>query len=186
MRNGQNWTPAHAFENAELEMEYSAALKELRLERSEKIRNCQAKVREARRKRDADIASLKMDIEKRRLLLLHNIDTLKDQRTILRQRIHDNAEANNDFNQGELMRLTGDIDTNRHRLLELDEERQLRTTQCKTIYENTRDTMNNHIAQINVNYDQKARELREQLMATYKTNREKVEQLRIQEEGGES
>lgn len=183
MSNGQNWTPAHAFENAELEMQYSAHLKELRRERAEKIRNCQATVKAAKRKCDADIGSMKVDIEKRRLLVLHNIDTLKDQRTILRQHIHDEAEANNDFNQGELMRLTGDIDANRHKLLELDEERQQRTAAIKADYERARETWTNHIQQLNLNYEKKARELREKLMATYRENREKAEQQR-QEGGG--
>ena len=182
---GQNWTAAHAAVNAAVEMEYSDRLNDLRQERAEKIRACQAKVKESKRKCDADIASLKLDIEKRRLLVLHNIDTLKDQRTLLRQRMHDNApEADNDFNQGELMRLTADIDANRHRLLELDEERQLRTAQCKTIYENTRETMANHMATLNQNYREKARALREELMATYQVNREKAEQER--QEGGDA
>lgn len=180
---GQNTTPARAAENAAVEMEYSDKLNDLRIERAEKIRACQAKVKEAKRKCDADIASLKLDIEKRRLLVLHNIDTLKDQRTLLRQRMHDNApEAANDFNAGELMRLTGDIDANRSRLLELDEERQLRTAQCKTIYENVRETIANHMATLNQNYRRKARELREEVMATYRLNREKAEQER--QEGG--
>lgn len=184
MSNGQNWTPAHAFENAELEMQYSAALKELRRERAEKIRDCQATVKAAKRKCDAAIGSMKVDIEKRRLLVLHNIDTLKDQRTILRQHIHDEAEANNDFNQGELMRLTGDIDAYRHKLLELDEERQQRTAAIKAEYERARETWTNHIQQLNLNYEKKARELRYKLMATYRENREKAEQQR--QEGGES
>lgn len=180
---GQNWTAAHAAENMQVEMEYSDKLHDLRRERKEKIHECQAKMKEAKRKRDADIANVNMDIEKRRLLVQYNIDTLKDQRTLLRQRMHDYVEADNDINQGELMRLTGDIDANRHRLLELDEERQLRTAQCKTIYENTRETIANEMAAMNQHYRIKARELREEVMATYRLNRQKAEQER--QEGGE-
>ena len=81
------------------------------------------------------------------------------------------------------MRLTGDIDANRHKLLELDEERQQRTAAIKADYERARETWTNHIQQLNLNYEKKARELREQLMATYRENREKAEQQR--QEGGE-
>jgi len=183
--NGQNWTSAHAAKNMEVEIEYSAQLKELRRERQEKIHNTQLSIKADKRRCDTDIASLKLDIEKRRLLVLHNIDTLKDQRTILRQRMHDDAEADNDFNAGELMRLTGDIDTQRHKLLELDEERQQRTAAIKAEYERKRETWTNHIRQLNLNYEKKERELREQLMATYKTNREKAEAERASQEGGE-
>ena len=84
------------------------------------------------------------------------------------------------------MRLTGDIDTQRHKLLELDEERQQRTAALKDIYERQRETWTNHIRQLNLNYEKKERELREQLMATYKTNREKAEAERAAQEGGEA
>ena len=50
------------------------------------------------------------------------------------------------------------------------------------LYERARETWTNHIQQLNLNYDQKARELREKLMATYRENREKAEQQR--QEGG--
>lgn len=182
--NGQHWTSAHAAENMAVAMEYSEKLKKLRRERQEKVHNTHLSIKADKRRCDADIASLKLDIEKRRLLVLHNIDTLKDQRTILRQRMHDDAEANNDFNAGELMRLTGDIDTQRHKLLELDEERQQRTAALKNIYERQRETWTNHIRQLNLNYEKKERKLREQLMATYKTNREKAEAERAAQEGG--
>ena len=181
---GQRSTSAHAAENMAVEMEYKEQLSALRRERSEKVQSTQAEIRAARYRRDADITGLRLDIEKRRLLAVHMIDQLRDQRTILRQKMHDTPEAVNDFNAGELMRLTGEIDGCRHRLLELDEERQLRTAQCKTIYENTCETLQNHIKQLHENYRLKERELREQLMETYRLNREKAEQQR-QEGGGE-
>ena len=67
---------------------------------------------------------------------------------------------------------------------ELDEERQLRTAAIKAGYEHQRETWTNHIRQLNLNYEKKERELREQLMATYKTNREKAEAERAAQEGG--
>lgn len=183
--NGQHWTPAHAAENMAVEMEYSEKLRELRREKSEKVQACLATIRADRRRCDKDIASMKLDVEKRRLLAVHLIDQLKDQRSVLRQMMHDAPEACNEANQNELMRLTHDIDAHRHRLLELDEERQQRTETIKSVYEKSRTVMENHIKQLHENYNRKARELREELMATYRANREKAEAERAAQEGGE-
>lgn len=178
--NQHDWTAPLARENAQAEMRYSDGLKALRKTLYEKRQNTQAEIKAAKRRCERDCTAIKMDIERRRLETIRTIDQLKDQRLLLRQRMRDDPEANNDFNAGALMRLTNDIDINRHKLLELDEERQLRIEQTQTIYENKRQILLNHIAQLNENNRIKARELREQLLKAYDDNRAKMSQ-----EGGE-
>ena len=184
MNTGSNqqhdWSAPLARENAMAEMRYSDGLKALRKTLYEKRQATQAEIKAAKRRCQRDCTAIKMDVERRRLEIIHIVDQLKDQRLFLRQRMHDDPEANDDFNAGELMRLTNDIDANRHQLLELDEERQLRIEQTQTIYENTSKTYQNHIAQLNENYRVKARELREQLLKSYDDNRAKFSQ-----EGGD-
>jgi len=175
MRN-TDWTAPLARENAKAEMRYSDGLRELRKTLYEKRQATQAEIQAAKRRHERDCTAIKMDVERRRLEIIHIIDQLKDQRLFLRQRMHDDPEANNDFNAGELMRLTNDIDANRHQLLALDEERQLRIEQTQTIYENTSKTLRNHIAQLNENYRVKAWELRKQLLKAYDDNRAKLSQ----------
>lgn len=174
--NQHDWTAPLARENAKAEMRYSDGLKALRKTLYEKRQATQAEIKAVKRRCERDCTAIKMDVERRRLEIIHVIDQLKDQRLLLRQRMHDDPEANNDFNAGELMRLTNDIDAHRHQLLQLDEARQLRIEQTQTIYENTSKTLQNHIAQLNENFRMKSRELREQLLKAYDDNRAKLSQ----------
>ncbi len=182
-RPGQNGSPAHAAENMALEMEYKERLDEYRRERTAKIQECQKTLRRHKLEMQQKIAEIKADIDKRILLVKHNIDMMKDQRAMIRHQMQSVEEANNDFNAGELMRLTSDIDAKRHQLIELDEERQTRIIELKNAYEKERGIMQNHIATLNENYRTKAKTLRSELMAAYKENREKAEQQR--QKGGE-
>lgn len=181
-RPGQNGSPAHAAENMALEMEYKDRLDEYRRVRTAKIQECQATLRRHKLEMQQKIAEIKADIDKRILLVKHNIDMMQDQRAMIRQQMQSVKEADNDFNAGELMRLTSDIDAKRHQLIELDEERQTRINKMKNAYEKERGIMQNHIATLNENYRTKAKTLRSELMAAYKENREKAEQQR--QEGG--
>lgn len=182
--SGQRWTPAHATQNMELEMEYSERLDEYRRERTAKIQECQNTVRRRKLEMQQKIADIKADIEKRIMFVKHRIDMLKDDRVILRQKMVSNQEANNDFNAGELMRLTSEIDSQRSTLIELDEERITRITVQKNAYEKERAIMQNHIATLNKSYRDKAKALRTELMTAYRENREKAEQERANREGG--
>jgi hypothetical protein len=182
-RPGQNGSPAHAAENMALEMDYKDRLDEYRRERTAKIQECQKTLRRHKLEMQQKIAEIKADIDKRILLVKHNIDMMKDQRAMIRHQMQSVEEANNDFNAGELMRLTSDIDAKRHQLIELDEERQTRIIELKNAYEKERGIMQNHIATLNENYRTKAKTLRSELMAAYKENREKAEQQR--QKGGE-
>lgn len=180
MRN-EDWNSDLARENAKAEMRYSDGLRALRKTLHEKRSATQAEITAAKRRCQRDCAAINIDVESRRLEITHIIDQLKDQRLFLRQRMHDDPEANNDFNAGELTRLTNDIDTNRHQLLALELERQQRIEKTQTIYENNKKTWLNHIAQLNENNRDKARALREQLLKEYDDNRAKFSQ-----EGGEA
>lgn len=182
-RPGQNGSPAHAAENMALEMEYKGRLDEYRRERTAKIQECQKTLRRHKLEMQQKIAEIKADIDKRILIVKHNIDVMRDQRAMIRHQMRSVEEANNDFNAGELMRLTSDIDAKRHQLIELDEERQTRIIELKNAYEKERGIMQNHIATLNENYRTKAKTLRSELMAAYKENREKAEQQR--QKGGE-
>lgn len=182
-RPGQNGSPAHAAENMALEMEYKGRLDEYRRERTAKIQECQKTLRRHKLEMQQKIAEIKADIDKRILIVKHNIDVMRDQRAMIRHQMRSVEEANNDFNAGKLMRLTSDIDAKRHQLIELDEERQTRIIELKNAYEKERGIMQNHIATLNENYRTKAKTLRSELMAAYKENREKAEQQR--QKGGE-
>ncbi len=182
---GQRWTPAHAAENMALEMDYKDRLDEYRSERKEKVQECQNTVRRHKIELQEKIAAIKADIEKRVLFVKHRIDMMKDERAVLRHKMNSTQEADNDFNAGELMRLTADIDSQRHTLIELDEERITRITAQKNAYEKERAIMQRHIATLNENYRVKAKKLRAELMASYKENREKADAQRAEQEGGE-
>lgn len=184
-RPGQNGSPAHAAENMALEMEYSDRLNELRQEKNGKLRQLQQRTNEAKRRHNDECAEAKLEYQRARLDLMSARDRLNDQRVILRQHIHDDPAANNDFNQGELMRLTEDITQNRAAMVQEEEKLQSRLRKSQEIYNRERDEVGSMIASLHHEYRQKARQLREELMTAYKTNREKAEAERAAQEGGE-
>jgi len=179
MRNA-DWSSELARENAKAEMRYSDSYKALRKTLYEKRSATQAEIKAAKRRHERECTAIKMAVERRRLDTVHTIDQLKDQRLFLRQRMHDDPEANNDINAGELMRLTNEINDKRHLLLKLEEEKSHRIETAQAQYEKTKNILINHIAQLIENNRVKARELREQLLKEYDDNRAKMSQ-----EGGE-
>lgn len=182
--NGQHWTSAHAAENMAVEMEYKERLDDYRRERTAKIQECQRTLKRHKLEMQQKIAEIKADIDKRVLLVRHDIDTLQDRRAMIRHQMQCVKEVDNDFNAGELMRLTSDIDAKRHQLIELDEERQSRIIQVKNVYEHEKGVMQNHIATLNESYRAKAKALRTELMTTYRDNRKKAEDERAAQKGG--
>lgn len=165
------------------EAKYKADLRALRSAKADDLKALEERYKVLKNAYYMERNSIKEDFAMKRVKVTTNIDRLKDQRTILKQRLQnmtDNEEiyvAENEF-----ARITSELENLRTSRIKLDRQEQDALADAENRFENRCKDGQEERRAINKHYINEAEKLHEAYLQIVEENR----QMREAEEGGES
>lgn len=167
----------------EVEAKYAADLRALRQTKEDDLRELDSRHRIIKNSYQNERISIKEDYSLKRLDITTRIDHLKDQRTILKQRLQGSADAEEiRVAENEFARITSELEKLRAQCISLDRQEHSAMADAEASFDNRCKENQAERREINKAYVANAEKLHEAYLQQVEQNR----QQRESEEGGES
>ena len=163
------------------EAKHAADLRALRAEKEDELKALDERIKVLRASHNLDRTKIKEDFAMQRVQITANIDRLKDQRSILKQRLQcmtDNEDIR--VAENEFARITSELEKLRTTRIKLDRQEQDALTDAENSFEQRCKDSQAERRAVNKRYVDKAAGLHEAYLLIVEENR----QLRDAEEGG--